>query len=416
MEINKGEKPTGKRRAHSFGETAKKQSLSYRYNDKLISGLSYRIDDGDKKITRKVNVASYGKLNSQPEKLSKLANDSTWHKTCIEKRVQYILEDGLNDDGLGLANERGETYTDVFEYASSDFIEQGGFGIEVIWSNDGSQITSIRHIPWKFLKAEEMDAFGIIPAWWIRRDWSGRTRFSGQDNVNTYRLPVFNSALASEQPRQILVVKRPNKNSDYYPEPDYIGALDAILADKIIMDSKVRYMSVAPLLSAVFLVTGKFKGPDGEDIFDQVADEISEEITGVENSGKFGILSQGEAGDISLLEPPEISKNFRAFDDSMEDVRQRILSAHGILFPEIIGIPNPNTGLGTDDIRAKFQIFFNTSLRKPQRQILRGFNIIGRYLPGGHTFEIAELDPTEGVESRPNEADRGAVETPETPQ
>ena len=207
-------------------------------------------------------IANYGIFNDLPDRYLKLTDDSPTHKVSVDGTIRFMLANGLTSstgelprlgaigpDGLRVegVNTLQETWNELFEKIATDYKILNGFAIEVIWSKDRTQIAELYHVPFKDIRAEEKNYRGQIENWYISNRWKKIKK----PNKNTQKLPVFNPSKRQEQPKQLLVIKAHNPNSEYYPEPDYKGGLSAILIEKLVAQFKVKYINSAIATSLI---------------------------------------------------------------------------------------------------------------------------------------------------------------------
>ena len=375
------------------------QIKKYNYSDDVKNGVAY-----------------YGKYNDLPKKYLSLLDDShenatssTWHGIAVEAIVKYTKGDGLvlsNGQELEEANSYQETYNEVFEKTAWDYKLYGGFAIEVIWDKStvaglsNPKIAEIYHLPFKDIRAKEKNYRGKIEGYYISPDWK---KFKMPTDEKVQFFPVFNPSLASyseeegrdPQPKQILVVKRPNPASEYYPEPDYKPALTDILIDSQIRKFKLSKLGNDIATNLIVQIVGEFNGDDYEDM----ANDFEEQYLGAQKAGTPILMNAARGADAHIFTTPSNSKgNAETYNSYVEDARQRILSTHGITFGEIVGIDDGKSLFG-DEKSEKYQTFLNTSIRDIQMPMLSGWNKLSRYKFGeGVGFEINPIDISEGLE------------------
>ena len=380
----------------SLKETFSNQLQKYSYSDDVKNGIAY-----------------YGKYNDLPYKYLSLLDDSntssatsTWHNICTEKIVGYIQGNGLmldNGDLPTMANMFGQSFDNVFEMLAWDYKLFGGCAIEVIWDRqtliDGSTpaIAEIYAIPFKDIRAKQKNYRGLIESWYVSNQWK---KAKSPEHESVEEIPVFNPSLASydeangqpPQPKQILVIKRHNPASEYYPEPDYKAALEDIH-----IDSSVRRFKLCKLqndISTNMIV--QFVGDMDDKDYAQLADDFSEQYQGASNAGTPILMNAKSNSETHQIITPSNSKgNAETYNSFEESARQGILSAHGVTFGEIVGIDDGKS-LFNDEKMEKYITFLNTTIRDLQKPLLAGLNVISPYLFGDSRLEVEPIDITEG--------------------
>ena len=95
----------------------------------------------------------FGSNNLYPELLIELFNNSAMHHACIEAKVDAVIGEGIKTFGSEFVNQHGETIDDIFEKITKDYELFGGYALNVIWGNDGTQIAEIYHLPFNNVRS-----------------------------------------------------------------------------------------------------------------------------------------------------------------------------------------------------------------------------------------------------------------------
>lgn len=394
--------------AGALSKELENKASGYSYTDK-IKRISYLGNDH--------KIIQWGQKNSQPQLLDKLSTKGGFHASCLNTRYKYTAGKlQLNGpDGLAVEapapNDRGDSYADLWALAVINFIKYGIFGLEFAYTTKGL-FDQLFLRSGADLRAEAPDHYGVIPAYFLSKTWAGQSQnyqYQLDDGkVSQYRrIAAFGDETTrglgtKRRPKdrsQILVTKQLSETSEVNPTQDWIGALEAILLAAQINNSKNSIAFNMANLSAVLLYPKDVNALAKDETIDDIVDDLDDEFLGTENHGKVPYMFYKPGDEApSFMSAPE-NRGTKVFDTWEEANRFEILSHHNILFPEIIGIPNSNTGLGTEDIAAKFQIFFNISLRALQVRVLKAFDTaIELQLGPGYTFEVIQEDVLAGLE------------------
>ena len=380
-------------------ETYSKQLGKYSYSDDVKNGIAY-----------------YGKYNDLPYKYLSLLDDSndasvtsTWHNISMESIVKYVQGDGLTlsqGELPSFANNFGQSYDDVFEMLAWDYKLYGGCAIEVIWDketvagiNETPRIAEIYSVPFKDIRAKEKNYRGLIEGWYVSSKWKKGAKTPDHESVEF--IPTFNPNTASydeangmpPQPKQILVIKRHNPASEYYPEPDYKGALVDIHIDSQIR--KFKMMKTQNDIATNLII--QFVGDMDDKEYAALADDFQDQYQGASNAGTPILMNAKSSSEThSILTPQNAKGNAETYNSYAEDARQRILSAHGITFSEIVGIDTGKSIFG-DQKMEKYITFLNTTIRDIQVPMLRGLNKLSTFLfESEGEFQIERIDISAG--------------------
>ena len=185
----------------------------------------------------KGDIVYYGEANEFPQYIIELYNKSSINGTAINAKRDGIIGDGLtaeNEDILKFANHHGESWNDIFKKVALDRALFGGFGLEVIWSNDRTKITDVYHIDFSYIRAHKKDERGMTPGYYISSEFQnkGRIRVKAEDVIY---LPRFNK-LDRTSPSQMIYFGCYKPGMRYLPLPLTIVMLPRLamlLAGKI---------------------------------------------------------------------------------------------------------------------------------------------------------------------------------------
>ena len=199
----------------------------------------------------------------------------------------------------------------------------------------------------------------MIEGWYISNRWGKSNRAAKRPEDDSVEfVPVFNPNRASyvevedraPQPKQILVIRRHNPSSDYYPEPDYKGALTDIM-----IDSQIRQFKISKLRNDIGTnLIINIVGDLDEDQHSVIANDVVDQYQGSLNAGTPILTHSATAGEAhQFITPSNAKGNAETYNTYGEDAKQRILSAHGIS-REILDVDDSNSLFG-DNKREKYQ-------------------------------------------------------------
>ena len=373
-----------------FGSVQKQifsEQRKYRYSDDIKGGIAY-----------------YGIYNDLPDRYLKLLDDSPTHYVATEGTVRFIQANGLTVttgelprlgfNGTAGVNTLQETWDELFEKIAWDYKILQGFAIEVIWNRDRSGIAELYHIPFKDVRAEERNYRGLIENWYVSNRWNKIKT----PNNDTVRLPVFNPARREQEPKQILVIKAHNPNSEYYPEPDYEGGLAAILNEQLVSQFKTKYISSAIATSLIIQTFGNFTDEAWDDMMRNI-----NSLQGANNAGDVPVFNSASADDAIQFTTNTSSKAVaETYNTWIDYAREDIYGVHGVSCREAFGSDSDEAWLGADNVLEKFQLFINTKIRSFQMPILLGLNKLSEWL-GVDSFEIIPMNLFEGLEREQTE-------------
>lgn len=326
--------------------------------------LSYK-EKSDGKYVRS------GDDNNFPQHIIELYNRSSIHAAAVNAIVEAIVGEGLtaNEEAfLDKANHHNETWNDIFNKAALDFYLHGSFALEIIWSRDRSRIAEAYHIDFSTIRAQEKDHRGHIPGYYISHEWKKYSQV-GED---VHYLPVFNPMLKQEQPSQIYVSKAYRPGQQYYPLPVYNGALKVIELDTAVDSWHVSNINngLAPSLAIT-----TFMGASVDDVR-VVEESLRANYGGTENAGSLLYMDVDSPENAPKIEPIPQNGADSYYSDLNDMTIQKILTAHRITSPMLLGIKTEGQLGGREEMIDAMLLFQHNVVQPLQQDILRCFETI----------------------------------------
>jgi len=338
----------------------------------------------------------YGANNLFPQELIKLYNYSSTNGACIMAKTEATIGKGLvadNAEILKKANPR-ESWNNIFRKVAYDMNLFGGFALQIIWSKDRTKIAEVYHVDYSYVRAEYKDDFGNIPGYYLSSDWA-RTSQYGSDSVSY--LPAFNPINAGAEPKQLYVYSPYRPGIEYYPLPDYMGGIHIIALDAEVDNFHMNNIKngLAPSLA----ITTFQNASDEEQEWIERA--LRAQYAGSDNAGSL-LYMDVESPDMAPIITPIPGNGNDAYYEVMNNmIQQKILTAHRITSPMILGIKTEGQLGGRDEMLDAYLLFMNTVINPIQSAILGCFEELQ---------EINHGDVTLGVETT-QIFDDGSVET-----
>ena len=255
-----------------------------------------------------------------------------------------------------------ETLQEVIKKISFDFKLQGAFALNVVWSQDRTQISEIYHIPVEKIRCEKPNEFGRVEGYFVSSDWSNI-----REN-EPYRVPAFNTNDRTSA-NQIIYTGLYSPNMSVYYTPDYVAANNWALVDQRVAEFHLNNISNG--FSGSFMLNFANGVPTQEERF-QIEQSLAAKFTGQENAGKFILTFSDDktrTPEITAISPSDLDKQYLALQELLV---QNILTGHRVTSPMLMGIKNA-TGLGSnaDEINSAANFYINTVVMPFQEQIIR---------------------------------------------
>lgn len=344
-------------------------------NQKYAFGTVDRIDVNIPEFIEKFdkNWVLFGVDNLYPDFLITLFNKSAMHRTCIMSKLDGVVGQGLSfeneaDNYLLKRANPNESWNQVFEKISMDFLLFGGFAINVIFANDGETIAEFYALDFSKVRSgiinPETDQ---VDTYYYSSNWSNVRKFK------PVAYPAYDKMNAKAEPSQIYYYFTYQPGSTYYPLPEYGGSINDIQVD--IEVSKFHISNLANGLSPGLVISLNNGVPDTDQARTEIFDEITSAYRGTENAGKMLLMFS-----IDKEHSPDITPLESANDDYYvtldKRITSRILSGHRITSPKLIGVYDDSSGFSSnaDEIQTAYMHFTATVIKPIQKSMLKVFN------------------------------------------
>ena len=328
---------------------------------------------------------NWGNINDFPQMLTGLYYSSSTHKSCVDFLVTAICGESIDTDSM-MPN-YGETWDSFINKLAMDLVLFGGYSFQVIMNKDGKTY-SFFHEPFNNVRCGKPDEDGNISEMWVCKDWTETAK------NRPFVLPRFgfNEDEKIEKGKAYLFYySRYSVDSEYYPLPHYYGALKAIQTEAELLRYDLK--SVLNNFSANGVVA--LDRIDDEKERKQVIDGIQKMFTGAENSNTVMITFKNNSEDNPVTFTPfdkDIS-NVNLFADNNSRTVDRILSAHRIANPTLIGLPNSGTGFANEGalLEASFNLLNKTVINNMRKEITMTINKMFKINGVNDTIKITPL-------------------------
>lgn len=328
---------------------------------------------------------NWGTMNDFPQMLTGLYYSSSTHKSCVDFLVTAICGEGIDTDSM-MPN-YGETWDSFINKLAMDLVLFGGYAFQVIMNKDGKTY-SFFHEPFNNIRCGNPDEDGNISEMWVCKDWTETAK------NRPFILPRFgfNEDEKIEKGKAYLFYySRYSVDSEYYPLPHYYGAIKAIQTEAELLRYDLK--SVLNNFSANGVIA--LDRIDDEKERKQVIDGIQKMFTGAENSNTVMITfkNNGEDNPVTFTPFDKDISNVNLFADNNSRTVDRILSAHRIANPTLIGLPNSGTGFANEGalLEASFNLLNKTVINNMRKEITMTINKMFKINGVDDTIKITPL-------------------------
>ena len=256
-----------------------------------------------------------------------------------------------------------ESLDEVIKKIAFDFKLQGAFALNIVWTQDRTQIAEIYHIGVDKIRAEKPNELGKVEAYYVSSDWSN-TR-----TIKPYRVPAFNTNDRTSA-NQILYTGLYSPNMNAYYTPDYVAANNWALVDQRVAEFHLNNISNG--FAGSFMISFANGVPTQEERF-QIESSLADKFSGEKNAGKFILTFSDDktrTPEITAISPSDLDKQYLALQELLVS---NILTGHRVTSPILMGIRDSGGGLGNnaDELNSAANYFINTVCKGYQSHIIK---------------------------------------------
>ena len=315
------------------------------------------------KEDKKRDWVEYGDNNDFYTYLIDLYIQSTTNNAIINGVSQMIYGKGI--DALDSTTKTNEyaALKSIFNDSclrkiSFDLKLLGEASFQVLYKD--KQVVKAEHFPRQTLRAEKCNDNGDIEAFYYHNDWS---KIKPSDKPK--RIAAFGFGNGTEP--EIKIVKRYLSGYDYYCPPDYMGGiayaeLESEVADYLINDVQNGF-------SGTKVVNFNNGVPDRDKQL-QIKSDVMHKLTGARGE-KVIIAFNNNAESKTTVDDIPLNDAPQHYEYLSTECVNKLMVAHRITSPLLLGIRDGNNGLGnnSDEIKTASLLFHNTTI-KPYQDLI----------------------------------------------
>jgi hypothetical protein len=319
------------------------------------------------KEVRGKDWVSFGADNKYPDQLIELLETSAIHNTAVQSKTDAVIGEGVQDVGESVINANGETLNELYEKIAYDKVTFNGYCLNVIWNRAGDKVVEIYHLPFSKVRSGKLNEEDKVTEYFYSSNWANTRKY----------IPVRYAAYSQtdnkgENASQIFYQYDYSPAADVYPLPDYIGAINDIELDARI--SRFHNANISNGLTPSLLINMPNGEPEDDDKR-RLYNDLNASFGGEENAGRLML---------TFSEGPELAPQIQTIDAANDDyyiileerITSRILTAHRITSPLLVGIRTTGAGLGSnsEEIEVAYTHFLSTVIQPIQKSINRSLS------------------------------------------
>ena len=309
---------------------------------------------------------SYGADNDYYQFLIDRYNGSPTNNACINGISQLIFGKGLDaTDSSQKPNEYAQMKSllkdSCVRKLAYDLKLMGQCAMQVIYNSNHTKIVEVAHFPIETLRVGKANEEGDIDSYYYMADWS-----EAKPNEEPERFSAFGT---SSDEIEIYCVKPYRAGYYYYSPVDYQGGIQyAELEEEI---ANYHLNNIMNGLSPSMMISFNNGTPD-EETQEMIERKIRDKFSGSSNSGKFILAFNDSKENEASIEPVQLSDAHQQYQFLSEESMQKVMVAHRIISPMLLGIKD-KTGLGNNaDELATASILMDNTVIKPFQDLLIG--------------------------------------------
>lgn len=363
---------------------------------------------------------NYGSNNLAPQIFIDLYNLSSTHGGIVNRKKDYIA--GKDIDYTNNTSEfklwaefanNGQGLHKLIKQLALDLSLYGGYCIQVIWNMDRTindiiyqDFSQVRRGFNKDTEKKNKTYNNLYDqGYWISANWKDKYKFKPEFfNMFSYKtaiLPTTNQEqIENPVPREpvFLYYYRQAPGIQWYPLPDYYSGAKAIQSEIDLLDFIYNNINQSFNPSGILKVPATLT-PEDQQLFKE---RIKSELAGTKNTGKvFVVFADGDkAVEWSPTNNAPSDKGIEPYNDI---IVQKIISAHQLPSPTIIGLPGGASLSGDGNTIAIANAeFYNQSILPAREEILYHINKLVK-LAGFPTDSVSIIEniPIKSTETKP---------------
>ena len=300
----------------------------------------------------------WGLKNDYPNLLLNLYNESPTHHSAINFGVQSICGNGVDYDAMKLDSgdvvpNYYQTWDMIVRNLALDYMLYGSYAIQIIKNKD-DKTYSFYHMPLEKVRWSEYDEDGQITSYWISSDWTS----VGQNPP--FEIPAFDMREDQTIERgtpYLYVYRQYSPTLTYYTSPCYTPAIKAIQSEIEFINYDLKHIvngfSTAGILTLPEVETDEQKKA--------IINNIKSMFQGSNNTNQIAITFRTNLEDKPAEWTPFASDTkVDQYSESNKRCISRILAAHQIPSPMLIGMPDVNNAgfsSDADKIETSYQLY-----------------------------------------------------------
>ena len=313
--------------------------------------------------------------NNYPSFLLDLYYSSATHAAVVNTTAELIAGEDIEiadtdniEAKLKLTNfcknpNSKETLHELIKKLAFDFKLQGGYCLNIIWSQDRQTISEIHHVSMERVRVGIPNALGKTDCYYVSADWSNT-----REN-EPVKIPAFDPNNRTS-PSQLLYAGSYSPGMDAYYLPDYLAGNNWMLIDAEI--AQWHLANVQNSFSGTMVVSMANGIPSERERL-EIEKSLNNKFTGSANAGKVILTFSDDNTRTPQITPVQMPNADKQYETLQKLIQANVLTSHRVTSPLLVGIRDSGGGLGNNaqEMTEAFDLYLNSVVIGYQKQILK---------------------------------------------
>jgi hypothetical protein len=318
----------------------------------------------------------FGPNNTLPNDIITTLENSPKTSSIIKSLAKYIEGDGFDMENMDdktkkfLENQYGDDdMEDIVEKMALDLMYFGGTSLNTVWSNDGSVISLVKHVPFQKVRIYNPDLNTEDRKFLLSKDWA-----DSKEKTRTIEISEFNAQNKKDK-SQLLYIKRYTVGLDYYCLPHWYSSYNYARLDTEIMRYQLACAVDGYTPSLLFNLATGIPAPEQQE---DIAKRMDEKFKGSTGAKTILTFSDGKetAPEITVIDQTAADSKYLNVE---EMVLNNVLIANNITNPNMVGVRVPGELGGSEQIIESFLLLQETFITTFQKIIEKKLNLLNYY-------------------------------------
>lgn len=241
----------------------------------------------------------------------------------------------------------------------------GNACFQVYWNDAHTQIIKMYHIPVQNVRAEKLTDTPKVQGYYYSTNWKDNRAIR-----NKMYIPAFGT---SKEKMELLYIKDYSPSHFYYSVPDWFPGIQFTFVEAELSNLHLNNIENGFLPLVMISMNNGIPAPEERDT---IEDMISSKFTGTRNAGRF-ILTFNDDKDrqptIDTIQTESLHEKYKYVSEYAQD---RILVAHRITSPLLMGIRTAVNGFSSnsEEMQTAYSILQTMTIEPFQNLILNQLN------------------------------------------